>query len=58
VEALPEDEREVFSLLWYEGLTQDEAVQVTGMSKRTLRRRWQDARYRLGKVRRGEALPD
>jgi len=58
VEALPEEEREVFSLLWYEGLTQEEAAQVTGMSKRTLRRRWQDARYRLSKVRHGEPLPD
>lgn len=58
VEALPEDEREVFSLLWYEGLPQQEAAQLLGMSERSLRRRWQDARYRLSKARRGEPLPE
>jgi RNA polymerase sigma-70 factor (ECF subfamily) len=58
VEGLPEQEREVFSLLWYEGLTQEEAAEVLGMSKRTLRRRWQDARYRIVNARRGEPLPE
>jgi len=58
VEGLPEQEREVFSLLWYEGLTHEEAAEVLGMSKRTLRRRWQDARYRIVKARRGEPLPE
>jgi RNA polymerase sigma-70 factor (ECF subfamily) len=47
VEALPDDEREVFNLLWYEELGQDEAAAVLGLSPRTLRRRWKAAKVRL-----------
>lgn len=57
VESLPDGEREVFNLLWYEGLSQEEAALVLGMSERTLRRRWQDARVRLCQARMGEDLP-
>jgi RNA polymerase sigma-70 factor (ECF subfamily) len=58
VEALPEEEREVFNLLWYEQMTHDEAAEVLGVTARTIRRRWQDARYRLQKARLGEPLPE
>jgi RNA polymerase sigma-70 factor (ECF subfamily) len=44
VEALPEDEREVFDLLWYQGLSQGEAAELLGVSERTVQRRWQAAR--------------
>jgi RNA polymerase sigma-70 factor (ECF subfamily) len=47
VERLPEEEREVFSLLWYQGLTQAEAAEVLGVSDRTIKRRWQTARLHL-----------
>jgi RNA polymerase sigma factor (sigma-70 family) len=47
VEKLPEDEREVFNLLYYEGLTQEEAASVLGISFRTLKRRWHSARLKL-----------
>jgi RNA polymerase sigma-70 factor (ECF subfamily) len=47
VEQLAEEEREVFSLLWYQGLTQAEAAEVLGVSERTIKRRWQTARLRL-----------
>jgi RNA polymerase sigma-70 factor (ECF subfamily) len=47
VEALPEEEREVFGLLWYEGLEQEEAARVLCLSPRTVKRRWQSARIRL-----------
>lgn len=47
VDSLPEEEREVIGLLWYEGLTQAEAAVVVGVSLRTIRRRWQCARLRL-----------
>ena len=57
VEKLPEEEREVFNLLWYEEMSQDEAAGVLGVTARTIRRRWQDARYRLQKARFGEPLP-
>jgi len=47
VEALPDDEQELVNLLWYEGLTQEEAAQVLGVSLRTVKRRWHSARLKL-----------
>lgn len=49
VESLPEDEREVFALVWYHDLSQAEAADVLGVSVRTVIRRWQAARIRLQK---------
>ncbi len=54
VEALPEEEREVFNLLWYEGLDQPEAAEVLGVGLRTVKRRWQSARLRLFEALHGE----
>jgi len=54
VEALPEEEREAFELLWYQGLSQPEASRLLGVPERTLRRRWQAARLRLLQALRGE----
>lgn len=48
VEKLPEEEKEVFSLLWYEEMSQAEAAEVLGISVRTIKRRWQSARCILG----------
>lgn len=47
VDALPDEERTLFDLLWYEGLTLQEAADSMGTSERTLRRRWQLARVNL-----------
>ena len=47
VSSLPDDEAEVFGLLWYHELTQEEAADVLGVSLSTLKRRWQSARIRL-----------
>jgi len=47
VEGLPEDEREVVNLLFYEAMTQDDAARVLGVNVRTVKRRWQAARLRL-----------
>lgn len=47
VEALPDAEREVVSLLWYDGLTQADAARVLGISLATLKRRWVSARLLL-----------
>ncbi|MBX9679112.1 MAG: sigma-70 family RNA polymerase sigma factor [Gemmataceae bacterium] len=47
VEKLPADELEVVNLLYHEGLTQEEAARVLGISFRTLKRRWQSAKLRL-----------
>jgi RNA polymerase sigma-70 factor (ECF subfamily) len=48
VEGLPDEEREAFELLWYQGLTQDEAAHLLGVSEATVKRRWTAARLRLG----------
>jgi RNA polymerase sigma-70 factor (ECF subfamily) len=54
VEALPAEEREVFDLLWYQGLSQAEAAEVLGVSERTIKRRWMSARLRLQDALQGE----
>jgi RNA polymerase sigma-70 factor (ECF subfamily) len=46
-EALSEDEREVFDLVWYQGLKQNEAADLLGLSARTVLRRWQSACFKL-----------
>jgi RNA polymerase sigma-70 factor (ECF subfamily) len=50
VERLPAEEREVFGLLWYQQLTQDEAAAVLGVSARTVKRLWQAARLDLARL--------
>lgn len=55
IEGLPDEQREVFNLLWYEGLTQPEAAEVLGLSLATLKRRWQSARINLHGAMRGES---
>jgi RNA polymerase sigma factor (sigma-70 family) len=47
VEKLPELEREVFRLLWYSGLSQEETAGALGVSLRTVKRRWVSARVLL-----------
>jgi len=47
VESLPVEEREVFDLLYYEGLEQLEAAGVLGISERTIRKRWNRAKLLL-----------
>jgi RNA polymerase sigma-70 factor (ECF subfamily) len=53
VEALPEKERKVFELLWYQEMTQAEAAAVLGVGESTVRRHWLLARRRLGAFLRG-----
>jgi len=50
VERLPEKYREVTELLWYHGLTQAEAANLLGVSDRTVKSRWREARLRLGRL--------
>ncbi len=47
VESLNEADRELFDLLWYQGLTQSEAAAILGISERTVHSRWLAARVRL-----------
>jgi RNA polymerase sigma-70 factor (ECF subfamily) len=54
IAALPEADRQLFDLLWYQGLSQPEAARLLGLSERTLKRRWQAARLALHRALRGE----
>jgi RNA polymerase sigma factor (sigma-70 family) len=47
VERLPDSEREVFGLIFYDGLTQSQTAKVLGLSLTTVKRRWQTARMWL-----------
>jgi RNA polymerase sigma-70 factor (ECF subfamily) len=58
VEALPEEEREVFDLLWYQGISQVEAAALLGVSDRTIKRRWQSARLKLVDALHGQLPPE
>jgi RNA polymerase sigma-70 factor (ECF subfamily) len=57
VGGLPDEEREVFDLLWYQELSQVEAAALLSISERTLKRRWASARLRLHELLAGD-LPD
>lgn len=47
VERLPEEEREVFDLLWYQGMTHSQAAKSLGVATKTVQRRWASARLLL-----------
>ncbi len=47
VERLPEDDQEIVNLLFYEGLTHEEASRVLDTSVRTLKRRWASIKLKL-----------
>jgi RNA polymerase sigma-70 factor (ECF subfamily) len=49
VKRLPEEEREVFDLLWYLGRKQGEVASLLGISVPTVKRRWLGARLKLQK---------
>lgn len=57
IDALPPDQRELFELVFYLGLTVAEAAKVLGVPKSTLQVRWQAARLELRR-RFGDELPD
>jgi RNA polymerase sigma-70 factor (ECF subfamily) len=55
---LPDDQRAVFDLVWYQGLPQAEAAALLGISERTLKRRWLAARLTLGNALEGGSSAD
>ena len=54
VEQIPDDEREVFQLVWYGGMAQKEAASLLGVSVPTVKRRLHRARRILSKLLEGE----
>jgi len=54
IEGLADEDREVFDLIWYQGLTQPQAAAVLGVSERTVGRRWLAARLRLAEALHGQ----
>jgi RNA polymerase sigma-70 factor (ECF subfamily) len=56
IDGLPEEEREVVDLHFYQGLTKAEAAAVLGVDVRTVQRRWNEALQQLRSPRRGERL--
>lgn len=57
VDLLPDDEREVFELLWYQGLSQVEVASLLDISDRSVRRLWRRARLTLHESLQGELPP-
>ena len=55
VEALPDKEREIFDLLWYQGLSQSEAADALGVDLRTIKRRWRSARITIYEALNGQS---
>jgi RNA polymerase sigma-70 factor (ECF subfamily) len=56
VEALPDEQKEIFDLLWYQGLSQAEAAALLGVTERVVRYRWRAARLKIHE-RLGGRLP-
>jgi RNA polymerase sigma factor (sigma-70 family) len=52
--SLPIEEREVFDLAWYMGLTQKEIGSLLGCSVRTVKRRWESAKILIVKAVEGD----
>lgn len=46
-DALPEPERDLFGMVWYVGLSQEEIAELLGCSPRTVRRRWDEVKRRF-----------
>ncbi|HEV3383466.1 MAG TPA: sigma-70 family RNA polymerase sigma factor [Gemmata sp.] len=50
VQNLPDEEAAVTDLLFYQGLTQEDAAGLLAVDVRTIQRRWQRARRKLGEL--------
>ncbi|MCG6157745.1 RNA polymerase sigma factor [Rubinisphaera margarita] len=55
IESLPDESKEMFDLLWYHEMSQEEAASIIGISVRQVKRRWRDAKLLLAERMNGEA---
>jgi RNA polymerase sigma factor (sigma-70 family) len=53
VEALPDEERQLFEMLWYLGMPQDEVARFLGVDVSTVKRRWRALRLKLHQAVKG-----
>jgi RNA polymerase sigma factor (sigma-70 family) len=56
VEKLPGEERDVFDLIFYQGMAQEEAAQALEVSVPTVKRRWRSARLLLHEATGGDPV--
>ncbi len=56
VESLPEQQREVFELMWYHEMLRGEAAELLGVSLRDVRRLWRSARLNLHELLGGDGF--
>jgi RNA polymerase sigma-70 factor (ECF subfamily) len=56
IDALPDKEREVFDLLWYQGLSRAEVANTLGIAEATVKKRWLSARLLLEEAMSGHDL--
>lgn len=54
IERLPEEERDVVGLLYYQALPQAEAAEILGVAVKTVQRRWRSALLKLHELLGGE----
>ena len=47
IEGLPDESREMFDLLWYHELSQEQASELVGVGVRQIKRRWREAKLQL-----------
>ncbi len=50
---MPAEERQLVEMLWYLGLSQEDAAQQLGVDVSTVKRRWRAIRLKLHKVVQG-----
>ncbi|HEY6565581.1 MAG TPA: sigma-70 family RNA polymerase sigma factor [Pirellulaceae bacterium] len=53
IDELPQELRQVFDLVWYQGLSQLQAAGLLGVHERTIRRRWREACISVRRSMRG-----
>jgi RNA polymerase sigma-70 factor (ECF subfamily) len=58
VEKLPTEHREVVSLVFYHGWTQEQVAELFQVNVRTIRRRWQESLLRLREALNGALTPE
>jgi RNA polymerase sigma-70 factor (ECF subfamily) len=54
VDALPDIEKEIFDLIWYQGLKQSEVAELLGITEGVVKYRWRSARVKLYEILGGQ----